>query len=444
MIGVIVYTLYALGSFTWFRSRLSLDGCTSLFELANFDQMHLPIDRYALGLNQFLPWLGAQFDLSLHSLATLYLCNDVLWFVGFFLLFMFYFKEPTYALAMVVGHVLLLQQQYFLLLYTLSLSWPLVLLAVLLLNRMRVKGFMPLPFLVLLVCSWYIVHSHELMILAYLLILSLLALNRPLIRNAAWFWGYVLLLVLGTSWRMAHLPEYDQSFISDIGFDNGVEHWFVQVKNLVYYYPIFLMLLGSGLVLAFRQQKIVWANLIFWLGLLAYSLVINWVYPGVAMNKELLPVLYTLCVWLFIMHADNLMSWRPKPALRAILPMALCLALCWKGYTWYQHFARPVLDKVSMIRKQLSKLDRGGTYYFEVDSTKHYQTTFMPVEGIVWSALKGPEYTRILYPLDSIPEGISNKRIGRRIDSAMQLNDLNPDYFIIKHSCRELNLEFPE
>lgn len=166
LFGLAFFVALFVLNFYLFELRLLVDGSVSLFLMAVTKTFDVAEDRFMIGFNQVLPVIGANLGVSLKSLALSYLANDVLIYLIAFLLLLIPLKDPLSALIFVVGYVATSKYHFFIMTYSVAISWPFMLLFFSILRRKnwQISKWAIFP---IVVCMFYMVFAHPLVIIIF-------------------------------------------------------------------------------------------------------------------------------------------------------------------------------------------------------------------------------------------------------------------------------------
>lgn len=172
LLGIIGFIILLVAQILLYEERAILDTAHSVFFISNEMSFDATQKRYAIALNQVLPVAYTYIGSSIKGVITAYYVNDFLWYLGFFLVFLFGFKKPAAALALVVGYFTILGPAYFIITYSAPISWPLLIMLSLILTGQILQDQKKLRWLVALVCIFFMAFSNPINSVTTLLFLA--------------------------------------------------------------------------------------------------------------------------------------------------------------------------------------------------------------------------------------------------------------------------------
>jgi hypothetical protein len=92
----------ALFAIVFAPERFQADGAYYLFKVVNFEHFQIEHQRYILAVSQILPLVGVKIGLSLNSIFVLNSLNNVVFFYLIFLYAVYYLKDKTAGIAIIL------------------------------------------------------------------------------------------------------------------------------------------------------------------------------------------------------------------------------------------------------------------------------------------------------------------------------------------------------
>lgn len=277
IIGVLFFAALIYLQFHFFELRLLVDGAVSLFLIAITKTFDIAEDRFLIGFNQLLPVVGANMNVPLKTLAISYLTNDVLIYLIAFLILLIPLKDPLSALILILGYVAVSKYHFFIVTYSLLISWPLMLVFFSVFRKFNWKlgkwGILPM-----MVSVHYLVFGHPLIVVVFGLIWAYEFMQMTTKKQRLTWLIPMGLMTLLFVLKWLDPDPYDLQQIekgTSHNWENFNWHFFKQQLLVPLYYPTFVItLLGMLYMLYGWWQKKAYQTMLVPIGALALFAVV--------------------------------------------------------------------------------------------------------------------------------------------------------------------------
>jgi hypothetical protein len=374
-IGFVAFTLLLLAQIYLFEERMIVDTAVSTFIIGETHFFDITENRITVGINQVLPVIVSQFSPNVKWIMVAYYANDYLWYLGFFLLFLVKLKQPAAALALVLGYFSLATYNYFILTYCVALTWPIILLLVLILKHQALATNFTLRWLTICVCTFCLAFSSPIVTIVVMLFFAWLlakhwhehASRLQILTALSLFFFFVIT-------KHAEPNAYDVDRATTLNYQSlfnlnwpYFKTWCAELKML---YPLGLLLLLFGFFISVGKilgnKK--WAGVML-LGGFAYLLTVFMLYgifakspydelPGKAFAPMFLVCSYLISRYLI----DTKTAWQPLLKIAATIVIIILLTMQYQIIVnKYSVFPK---KKIALCKELISTAPNGGGRHF--------------------------------------------------------------------------------
>lgn len=463
VIGAVAFTLMLMAQICLFEERMIVDTAVSTFIIGETHFFDITENRITVGINQVLPVIVSQFSPNVKWIMVAYYANDYLWYLGFFLLFLVKLKQPAAALALVLGYFSLATYNYFILTYCVALTWPIVLLLVLILKHQALATNFTLRWLAICVCTFCLAFSSPIVTIVVMLFFALLLAEHwhehssrlQILTSLSIFLFFVIA-------KHAEPNAYDVERATSLNYESlfnlnwqYFKTWWAELKML---YPLGLLLLLFGFFISLSRilgnKK--WAGVML-LGGFAYLLAIFVLYgifaksPYDELPGKAFAPMFLVCSYLVSHYLLNkTTAWQPLIKIAATATIIALLVMKYELLVGrYSVFPR---EKIAFCKELIRQAPEGGPRHFikeEDYKNVPFMSTVNSAEIIVYSALMGNnKYTSHIVVADSAELAdlmmINNDELFHMKNSFFKVDPKNPIFnFKTDTSWAEYKPAFP-
>jgi hypothetical protein len=416
IIGVVAFTLMLMAQICLFEERMIVDTAVSTFIIGETHFFDITENRVAVGINQVLPVLVSQFSSNIKWIIVAFYANDYLWYLGFFLFFLVRLKQPAAALALVLGYFSLATYNYFVLTYSVALTWPMVLLLVLILQHQVLATRAGWRWLVISLCALILAFSNPLVVIGIMLFFAYLLAEQwdqpssriHILVSLALFIFFLIL-------KHIEPNAYDIDRATNLSY-NSLLHldwqyfksWWAELKML---YPLGLLMLLFGFIIAlsnlFSNNKLVGVALLGGFAYLLGTFVLYGIFaksPYDELPGKAFAAMFLVCSYLISQYLLNKKTaWQPLIKIAATATIMLLLVMKYQLLVGkYSVFPR---EKIAFCKELIRQAPKGGPRHF-IREENYKDVPFMdcvnPAEIIVYSAMMSDnKYTSHIVVADS-------------------------------------------
>ncbi len=255
----------AIFAIVFAKERFQADGAYYLFKVVNYGEFQIEHQRYILAVSQALPLLGAKLGLSLNAIFILNSLNNVVFFYLVFLYAVYYLKDKTAGIAVILFMVFGVLHIQFTPMYEI---WYGTILLVLVRSHMVWRRTVSLKDLLLVgVLMLTVLFAHPLLFIPLLFIILLDAMET---RRIQWRM-LICIVIVFVSWyaiKQMFLSTYEGGKMSMLDttwnkaykdlLDPGYYWKLIKFFFTYYTFPVFVFLLTISIYISKKS----WGKLI--------------------------------------------------------------------------------------------------------------------------------------------------------------------------------------
>lgn len=411
------FTLMLMAQICLFEERMIVDTAVSTFIIGETHFFDITENRVTVGINQVLPVIASQFSPNVKWIMVAYYANDYLWYLAFFLLFLVKLKQPAAALSLVLGYFSLATYNYFILTYCVALTWPIVLLLVLILKHQALATNFTLRWLAICVCTFFLAFSSPIVTIVVMLFFAwLLAEHWHEHSSRLQILIALSIFLFFVIAKHAEPNAYDVERATSLNYESlfnlnwqYFKTWWAELKML---YPLGLLLLLFGFLISIGKilgnKK--WAGVIL-LGGFVYLLAIFVLYgifaksPYDELPGKAFAPMFLVCSYLISLYLINeKTAWQPLLKIAATTVIVILLTMKYQLIVnKYSVFPK---KKIALCKELINLAPNDGTRHFvreEDFKDMPIMTSVNAAEIIVFSALMDNKpYTSHIVVADSL------------------------------------------
>ncbi len=261
--------MLAMG-FLLVKERLMLDGAFLVLEMLIYEKLPSLQNRFVIALLEWMPILAAKFGISVKTILSLYLINEVLYYVFIFSLLRFWLKDIWAAWFMLLIYTVSIGSNYYLLVEGLT---PGLVMGVLFFSLLRHQGIKPIMrYIGLAISSFYVAFSHPMVMSAvifcgaYFIVSSKFRKDvLPYLLNNKTPLIFMALMFLSRAWMALNSPYESQrgsdvlssekldSFLAAFSYDNLVDLFYLYAFS---YTTVTILAVVSIIILIRRKEAL--------------------------------------------------------------------------------------------------------------------------------------------------------------------------------------------
>lgn len=415
--GLIGFALLLRIQVALYEERMIVDTAVSTFVISGTQFFDVTENRIAVGINQVLPVIVSYFTNNIHHVAMAFYANDYLWYLGFFLLFLFGFKQPSAALAVIVGYFTFLGYNYLIITCSIPIAFPIVILLMLLLRK-QVLMSSPIARAILIIASVFILaFSNPINTITTLLFLAYFfsetwgskANFKYYFAAGVLFVGFVILKNINPDpYDMQRVTGVDYEALADIDWPY-IKYW---TKTALTAFPISVPLLFFGMMYSIHlfRSKHYWKGFmllggyVYLVGIFVmYGVFTNHPYHDLA-GKAMAPMAFLLS----FIFAEWMMTkvWTKSGVVFVCILAGIAILVVVKQHFQINQYSEVARTKIAVYRQLIEQMPSPEHRYY-IRDTYLYSNPDMPIinplEIVVYSAMHptGP-YTAQIVVGDSV------------------------------------------
>ena len=280
------FLIMALFAIVFAPERFQADGAYYLFKVVNFEHFQIEHQRYILAVSQILPLVGVKIGLSLNSIFVLNSLNNVVFFYLIFLYAVYYLKDKTAGIAIILFMVFGVLHIQFTPMY--EIWYGIILIVLVHTHLIQKRYFLVNDLFFLGIIFITILFSHPLLFIPLIFIILIDVVEKRTVH-----WKLFLLLTLAfVLWGIVKkftLSTYETGKISmlDISWNKAYKdlldpfYYWQLTKFFITYYtiPLVFFILTVVFYIKRRLRIKAWLLILFFFGhvfLINFTHVMDW------------------------------------------------------------------------------------------------------------------------------------------------------------------------
>ncbi len=417
IIGLIGFALLLRIQVKLYEERMIVDTAVSTFVISGTQFFDVTENRIAVGINQVLPVIVSHFTTNIHWVATALYANDYLWYLAFFMLFLFGFRQQGAALALIVGYFTFLGYNYLIITCSIPIAYPLLLTLILILRK---KVLLDSPIARIAIA---------------ILLLFILAFSNPIntittLLFLAYYFGEVwpnkdelkkyiaagILFVAFVIIKNINPDPYDMQRVSGVGYEAlagmdwpYIKYWIITAFTA---FPISIPLLAFGALYCvhffinarYWKGLILLGSFVYLIGIFVmYGIFANHPYHDLA-GKALAPVAFLLSYLLGEWMVKTVWAKSRYAFVTILIGIAALMAI--KQSFQINQYAEVARRKIIVYQQLIDQMPDSNQRYY-IEESYLYSNPDMPIinplEVVVYSAMNPTAlYTAQIVVTDSI------------------------------------------
>ncbi len=417
ILGVIGFALLLRIQIKLYEERMIVDTAVSTFVICGTQFFDVTESRFAVGINQVLPVITSYVTTNIHWVVKALYANDFLWYLSFFLLFLFGFKKPTAALALVIGYFTFLGYNYLIITCSIPIAYPLLLTLMLILRKEILLHNPIARMLLVAVCLFFLAFSNPINTIATLLFFAYyFSETWPSRAALSKYIAAGLLFVFFVVVKNFNPDPYDMQRVAGVqyealsSFDWPYVKYWTQIALTAF--PISTPLLVFGAIYSVSLFKkgnywkalMIMGTFVYLVGVFVmYGIFANHPYHDLA-GKAMAPVAF-LFSYIFAEWMLKSLWLKNKLAFTGIM-IAIVLLMTVKHSFQVNQYSEVGRNKIMVYKQLIAQMpDKNMRYYINEDYL--YSDPNMPIinplEVVVYSAMNPTTpYTAQIVVTDSV------------------------------------------
>ncbi|TND09444.1 MAG: hypothetical protein FD123_1250 [Bacteroidetes bacterium] len=438
------FLVTAIMAVIFFRERIAADAAYYLLQVVDSENFRIEHQRFILGASQALPLLGVKIGLSLKAVMILNSLNPVIFFYGLFLYAVFFLRDKTAGVALILVQTLGVLHMYFCPMYEIWYGTALLVLIYSHLRQNRHRRWLDIVLLLLLMIT--ALFSHPLVFIPLLFLILFDAFEK-------WWviWRQLLLYaLLFCGWYIAKkmlLTDYETGKMSllNIGENKSYENLFhfsylwMLAKYLMTYYTVPLLLFLFTVSFCIVRKTWIRASLLtaFFFGIIVLinvthesgsfqTLYFERMYMPLV-TIALLPFMYDIFTQLTLRNITG--------------GILVALIVCWRLWLFVDTGKTYTADAALKTKLINTAQQEGGSKFMMADADFaacfKYADWSLPMETLLCSALDGKDKCVTIVTREDLDSENNRQKLNetnflfRRWDLRMN-EEVNPEYFLVK------------